>query len=174
MKLDRAGNARRVCAEFFRRAERIAIAVDEQGRNAEVTEVIDSQSIRFLRWVKRVAQQHDCSGGKSLGDRHRTDATPHRTASEGERTRMAIELSRKAGCFFDKRGDQLRCPVWRLAAFGPIRKLHAAHREIELLVERDQQTVICAPTGAVGEQQTGGQGHDAKRIRRASVMSAIR
>ena len=47
-------------------------------------------------------------------------------------------------------------------------------RKVELVLERDEESMIGATTGAVRQKKTSGSTHEARRIRRASVMSAIR
>ena len=124
--------------------------------------------------MKRIAEEHDSGGRQAFGDRHRADPAAHRAPTKGKLVRIAAEIAGIPLGFLDHRRDQLGGPIGRLAALCAIRELHTTNRKVELVLERDEESMIGATTGAVRQQKTSGCTHEARRIRRASVMSAIR
>lgn len=124
--------------------------------------------------MKRIAEEHDSGGRQAFSDRHRADPAAHRAPAESELGRSAAEIGGIPLGFLDHRRDQLGSTIGCLAALRSVRELHPTNRKVELVLECDEESMIGAATGAMCQKKTSGSTHEAKRIRRASVMSAMR
>jgi hypothetical protein len=90
-------------------AERVACALYDQARGAEVGEVFGPQLVRLLRRVKRVAEAEQPGRSQLVGD-HARDPAAHGLATDAPAARLAELAEDRA-----KRVEQDRQPIRRWA-----------------------------------------------------------
>src|SRR5437870_6442391 len=147
-------------AKFVRRAEWIALALEDEYRHADARQVRGAQPIRSAGWVQRITEQHDAGDAERLGilrcREMRGDAAAHRLAADENLVASEV-LARRGNRRAVARVERRRAIRHAPFLFG-VQKVEGQDVDAALREgarEIDHERALLRRAGAVREDERG-------------------